>query len=91
MKHISASAGIAKLEDPFFDTARAGLALYGYNPLSSEDPFFEKFAKLQPALEAFSTVVSVQKIKAGEGVSYGKRWKAENDGLVATIPFGYYE
>ncbi|HMT01449.1 MAG TPA: alanine racemase [Candidatus Absconditabacterales bacterium] len=91
MKHISASAGIAKLEDSFFDTARTGIALYGYNPLTSEDPFFEKLKLLKPALEVFSTVVAVQKIKDGEGVSYGKRWKAQSDGLVATIPFGYYE
>jgi alanine racemase len=38
--HISNSAGINKIHDPLFTANRTGLAMYGYNPLESDDQYF---------------------------------------------------
>ena len=85
-KHISASAGILRLRDSYFTACRPWLLLYGYHPFEDEQDSW-----LQPALSLFSTIVSVQILKAGEWVSYNQRRKAEKNCRIATIPFGYYE
>jgi alanine racemase len=38
--HIANSAGISKIHDPLFTASRTGLAMYGYNPLESDDQYF---------------------------------------------------
>jgi len=61
-KHISNSAGIAKIQDPHFTACRSGIAFYGYSPLSETDPYTERFTDLTPALRVESTVVALQRI-----------------------------
>ncbi len=65
-RHISASAGALKLYDEYFNTQRIGLALYGYNPLQTNDEAYMKGELLKPALRVCSTVVSLQDIEQGE-------------------------
>lgn len=65
-RHISGSGGTLKLYDEFFNAQRVGLSLYGYNPLSEDDPAFHKGALLQPAMRICSSVVSLQDIGQGE-------------------------
>lgn len=67
------------------------MALYGYNPLSPEDEDFEKGEKLRPALSLSSVIISLNRLQAGEGVSYGLQWTAEKESTTATVPFGYFE
>jgi alanine racemase len=90
-RHIGASAGLLKMEDDFFNAYRPGLALYGYNPLSPEDPFYDRGEKLKPALSLSSVIVALNEISEGEGVSYGEKWIAPEDATVATVPVGYFE
>ncbi|USN58170.1 MAG: alanine racemase [Candidatus Peribacteria bacterium] len=90
-RHISASAGILKLQDSFFNAGRPGIAMYGYNPLLKKDKYYKNGEDLQPALEVFTTVVGIQKVKSGEGVSYGYTHVCKENAILATIPFGYYE
>lgn len=90
-RHIGASAGLLKMEDDFFNAYRPGLALYGYNPLSPEDPCFEKGEKLKPALSLSSVIVALNELQTGEGVSYNHTRKVPQKGVTATIPFGYFE
>lgn len=80
-----------KLEDDFFNAYRPGLALYGYNPLSPTDAWFERGEKLKPALSLSSSIVAINELTAGEGVSYGLKWTASQPTLTATLPFGYFE
>jgi alanine racemase len=79
------------MEDDFFNAYRPGLALYGYNPLSSDDPLFERGEKLKPALSLSSSIVALNELAAGDGVSYGLKWTASQPTLTATLPFGYFE
>ncbi|MDR0369168.1 MAG: alanine racemase [Candidatus Peribacteria bacterium] len=87
-RHIGNSAALLKMQDTFFNAYRPGLALYGYNPLSIDDPSFEIGEKLQPALSLSSIIISLNILSRGEGVSYSPQWKnAEEQSLSATIPF----
>ncbi len=93
-KHISASAGILNLQDPFFNACRPGLALYGYldcKTLISNQGTSDLVDQLSPALRLESSIISLQSLLPGEGVSYNQHWKATEETRIATIPFGYYE
>ncbi|MDP3837059.1 MAG: alanine racemase [bacterium] len=89
--HLGNSAGVFALKDERLNAYRPGLALYGYNPFSSESVHYEEAKKLQPALRLLSTVVAVQKIQPGEAVSYNAAYRSQHDTSIAVIPFGYYE
>jgi len=89
--HIWNSAGIAKIDDDEFTAWRSWIAFYGYSPLVDDDPYAEIYKNLQPALSVQSTVVALQRITAWDIVSYGGRFVAPEDMMVASIPFGYTE
>lgn len=89
--HIGNSAAIFTLHDKRLTAFRSGLALYGYNPLSEENESSLLASKLKPALSLSSRVVSVQRLEAGETVSYNEAYKVSGKTNIAVIPFGYYE
>jgi alanine racemase len=84
---VHAANSAAMLRDPgaHFDMVRCGIALYGM------DPFHEGPAErdLEPALELVSYVAEVKPCAAGESAGYGRRFIAERDTVLATIPIGY--
>lgn len=41
-RHMGNSAAMFKIQDDFFNAYRPGIALYGYNPLRSDDPLYKK-------------------------------------------------
>lgn len=90
-RHISASAGLLKIDDTYFNAHRTGLALYGYNPLDENDEMYSKGTPLQPALSLTSSVVSLQDIEQGEMVGYNFTYMTPTDTRIATAAFGYYE
>lgn len=89
--HLGNSAGTFILKNEIFTAFRVGISLYGYNIFSKNHPSFIKSKKLKPALRLTSKITSIQKIKAGEKVSYNEKFTAEKNTNIATIPFGYYE
>lgn len=89
--HLGNSAAIFTLHDKRLTAFRSGLALYGYNPLSPDNPVNEEALKLKPALSLTSKIVSIQEVAAGESVSYNETYKVSNRTRVAAVPFGYYE
>lgn len=90
-KHIWSSAGLVKMNDKFFNAYRPGLYLYWYTNLSQDDDAFELTRKLRPALTVNSRIISLHEITQWDGVSYDKTRKADDNALIATIPFGYFE
>lgn len=62
---------------------RAGLALYGYEPAGT------RITGLRPVMSLRSSVAMVRVVKAGETVSYGRRWTAQRDTRVAVLQCGY--
>ncbi len=86
LHHCSNSAGIIDLPRANMDLVRAGITLYGLLPS------FEVNAgsmDLKPALSLHSHVVYIKTIHEGQTVSYGSRFVAKQDTVVATVPLGY--
>jgi alanine racemase len=83
--HAANSAAILRDRASHFDLVRAGVAIYGL------DPFQEDAAArdLEPAMELVSYVAEVKACAAGESVGYGRRFVAQRDTTIATVPIGY--
>jgi alanine racemase len=83
--HAANSAALLRDAGAHFDMARCGIAVYGM------DPFGEDAAArgLEPALELTSYVAEVKPCRPGESAGYGRRFIAERDTWIATLPIGY--
>lgn len=83
--HAANSAAILRVPGSHFDMVRAGIALYGADPMNN-DPADHG---LEPALALRSYVAAVKTITAGQSTGYGRRFIADCDGHIATLPIGY--
>jgi alanine racemase len=83
--HAANSAAILRVPESHFDMVRAGIALYGADPMNN-DPADHG---LEPALALRTYVAAVKPIAAGQSTGYGRRFIAERDGHIATLPIGY--
>jgi alanine racemase len=83
--HAANSAALLRDGASHFDLVRAGVAIYGL------DPFQEDAAArdLEPAMELVSYVAEVKACAPGESVGYGRRFVAQRDTTIATVPIGY--
>ncbi|WIM87649.1 alanine racemase [Candidatus Mycobacterium wuenschmannii] len=82
--HLANSSATMTRPDLAFDFVRPGIAVYGLSPVPTLGDM-----GLVPAMTAKCTVALVKSIKAGEGVSYGHTWIAQQDTTVALMPVGY--
>jgi alanine racemase len=80
--HAANSGAIIFHDDSFFDMVRPGIFLYGYSAAPSG-------LAAMPVMELRSTVSFIKKVRAGEEISYGRTWKAEQDTFIGTLPIGY--
>lgn len=85
LAHAANSAALLRDPASHFDFARAGIAVYGLDPFGGD----AVATGLAPALSLHSYVASVRDVAAGESVGYGRRFIAESDTRIATIPIGY--
>ncbi|MFH1223435.1 MAG: alanine racemase [Pseudomonadota bacterium] len=76
--HLENSAGFFNFNFDFVNTARLGVAIYGYG-----------HDELEPVLRLYSFIKDIKKVKKGETVSYGGWFKAQNDMTVGIVPVGY--
>jgi alanine racemase len=83
--HAANSAATLREPSSHFDMVRCGIALYGCDPFN-RDP---DAVMLEPALELSSYVAAVKLAQPGESAGYGRRFIAERDTWIATIPIGY--
>ncbi|MDT5088038.1 MAG: alanine racemase [Mycobacterium sp.] len=82
--HLSNSSATMTRPELAFDMVRPGIALYGLSPVPTLGHM-----GLVPAMTVKCTVALVKSIRAGEGVSYGHTWIAQQDTTVALMPIGY--
>src|SRR3954469_24602175 len=84
---LHAANSAALLRDPaaHFDLVRPGVAIYGLDPFG-EDPAARD---LEPALELVSYVAAVKTAQPGDSAGYGRRFVAQRETLLATVPIGY--
>lgn len=81
--HAANSAALLSCPETRYDMVRAGIILYGSNPLSGDSSGF------RPVMELKTTVVRLMRIPKGGGISYGHIWRAARDSVIATVPIGY--
>lgn len=82
--HIANSPAAMTRPDLAFDMVRPGIAVYGLSPIPECGDM-----GLIPAMTLKCPVALVRSIHAGDGVSYGHRWIADRDTMLALLPVGY--
>lgn len=83
--HAANSAGAIGHPRARYDLVRCGIALYGIAP-SAE---LEGSMELSPVMSVKARVSMVRQVPAGDGISYGLRYRLERRSTVATVPLGY--
>ncbi len=84
--HTSNSAALLRSLNAVTDIARVGIAIYGIAPSNETETVARG---LRPAMSLHARVSHVQRLEAGEGVSYGLRTRLEKSATIATLPLGY--
>jgi alanine racemase len=84
--HAASSYGVFLQRAAHLDLVRPGLALYGAYPAEVTD---RGVADLRPAFRLKARVVRVERLEAGDGVSYGRNYVAERPTWVAVLPVGH--
>ncbi|EEQ48525.1 alanine racemase [Selenomonas flueggei ATCC 43531] len=85
IKHIAESAAILEIPDVHFDMVRAGIIQYGLWP-SDE---VTRPIDLRPCMKFCARIVYIKTIQPGESVGYGRKFIAERETRIATLPVGY--
>ena len=84
-QHIGNSATALSRPDAHLDMVRVGIATYGLAP----SPALGGIVPLKPALSLKAKIAMVKRVAAGEGVSYGLRYRLERPGTIVSLPLGY--
>jgi alanine racemase len=85
--HCSNSAAILGFPEAHLNMVRPGISLYGgAGKLPGE---FHLDASLRRVMSLHAKVTLVKTVRAGESVSYGRRFTAAKPVRIATIPVGY--
>lgn len=93
--HLANSAGTLVDSALHYDRVRVGLSLYGLYPaphlrgLSSVESLSKSLLSLQPVMAVKARVTLVKPLAAGTGVSYGYKFIAPQDLLLAVVGIGY--
>ena len=86
VKHVANSASILELADFKLDMVRSGIITYGLYP---SDEVTLEGTGFKPAMEWKTHIVNLKEVQAGEGVSYGHIFVADEPRKIATLPVGY--
>ncbi|MDO4517745.1 MAG: alanine racemase [Bacillota bacterium] len=86
MRALSNSAAIMEIPTAHFNQVRPGIILYGLYPSNEVD---RSELELKPVMSVKANIVHLKKVSAGTSISYGRKWTATRDSLIATIPLGY--
>jgi alanine racemase len=84
IKHCANSGAVINYSDTWLDMVRPGISLYGYYPGRATGGI-----ELRPAMRLKSRVMQVKRIAKGDTVSYGRRYTAPDDAVIAVLPVGY--
>ena len=82
-RSIANSAGVLSWSAARRDWGRAGIALYGADPMPDEGN------GLRPVMRLESEIMSVRKIPAGAAIGYGARFVTTRDTRVGLVAMGY--
>ncbi|PVX46114.1 UDP-N-acetylmuramoyl-tripeptide--D-alanyl-D-alanine ligase [Flavobacterium sp. 103] len=83
IRHILNTSGISNFPEAQYDMVRLGIGLYGVSNDSEEQKYLENVGTLK------SIISQIRTIQTGESVGYGRRFMANRESKIATIPIGY--
>lgn len=83
--HAANTAAALDHPDARLGMVRCGIGIYGIAPA----PALADRIELEPAMSLHARVSHVKRVPAGEGVSYGLRYRPESETTIATVPLGY--
>lgn len=83
--HSANSAAVISCRDSYFNLARAGLLLYGLNPLPQADAA----PGLRPALAWRTRIAQVKTLPPASPVGYGNSYHTRGTETIAVLPVGY--
>ena len=84
--HLAATGGTLQLPAGHFTMVRIGIGAYGLTPFEQGESVP---IALTPAMQVSASVVSVKRVPAGTGLSYGHTYVTEKDTTVVLVPLGY--
>lgn len=89
--HAAGSAAILRSAEAHLSLVRPGIALFGVDPLPRgvRRVLDSAAGALRPVMSVHSRIVATRRIRPGETVGYGGRFRATRPTEVATIPIGY--
>lgn len=83
IRHILNTSGISNYPEAQYGMVRLGIGLYGISNDPSETKYLENVGTLK------SIISQIRTIQSGESVGYGRRFMAQKETRIATIPIGY--
>jgi len=83
IRHILNTSGISNFPQAQYDMVRLGIGLYGVSNDPEEQKYLENVGTLK------SIISQIRTIQSGESVGYGRRFMANRETKIATIPIGY--
>ena len=86
VKTFANSAAIIDMPETYYDKVRAGLIIFGYYP---SDDVNKSALKLKPAMSVKASIIQLKKVPKGTYIGYNRKFIAERDSIIATIPVGY--
>ncbi len=83
--HAANTGALTQLPDARFTLIRPGYSIYGLLP----SEHLLEYLPVKPILTWKTVVLSLRRISAGTSVSYGRKYIAERETTIVTIPVGY--
>ena len=83
IRHILNTSGISNFPQSQYDMVRLGIGIYGISNEEKEQKYLENVGTLK------SIISQIRTIQQDESVGYGRRFIAERETKIATIPIGY--
>ena len=83
IRHILNTSGISNFPEAQFNMVRLGIGIYGVSNDPEEQKYLENVGTLK------SIISQIRTIPAGDSVGYGRRFMADKETIIATIPIGY--
>jgi alanine racemase len=86
LRHLAATAAALRMPETRLDMVRVGIGMYGLSPFEDES---SANLGLRPAMELSAEIISVKRVPAGTGVSYGYLHRTAAESTLVLVPLGY--
>ncbi len=86
MRTFANSAAIMEIPSVYFDAVRPGIILYGCYPSAEVD---KSQLSIKPVMSVKANIVHLKKVPKGSTISYGQKYTASRESLIATLALGY--